>query len=572
MASYTGTDMIQRTALFLVLTCAAVGCGAGDEGADGPPPFVGLNPDTGVAPVNPGGSQNPPGNGSTNGTGTVGSPNGPGNEGNPMPNLPVTGAGGAGATNGQGSAGTTGAVTPPGGPNMLDTVIEAETFNPAASTAIDFTAGGVNVGGFNVGSVLCFDNVNLAGVQSIDVSYARNGADVSSSGRFALLWNGADVTTAENLGEKLTGDTGGWDVYQTVSVGLSRAVNEVGQLCLRGMRGNGIFVIDNLTLRAAPGQNDGATSFNLPVPQGPAVAPVRVVGNEVQFGGPGTSVAGSSFFWSNGMFGQDLFYTAENVRWLAQDWGARLVRAAMAVDNGTSTPLDQVGGYLTRPLDNKRNLQVVVNAAIESGIYVIIDYHAHAAEQNTQAAVEFFSEMATLYGGFNNVIYEIYNEPVNTGWPQIKAYAEQVIPAIRQRDPDNLIVVGTPFYSQQVDVASQDPINDPNVAYTLHFYAATHGDDLRNRATTAMNNGIALMVTEWGSTNADGFGQPNQGATQQWMTFLRDNNISHANWAIADQGEGSASALVRGASTLGGWTDAQLTASGRLIKGIVQTW
>jgi hypothetical protein len=80
------------------------------------------------------------------------------------------------------------------------------------------------------------------------------------------------------------------------------------------------------------------------------------------------------------------------------------------------------------------------------------------------------------------------------------------------------------------------------------------------------------MVTEWGSTNADGFGQPNQAATQQWMNFLRTNNISHANWAIADQGEGSASALVRGASPLGGWTDAQLTASGRLIKSIVQTW
>jgi hypothetical protein len=455
---------------------------------------------------------------------------------------------------------------------MLDIVIEAETFNQAASSAIDFQPGGVNIGGFNVGSVVCFDNVDLTGVQSIDILYARNAADVSSSGRFALLWGSADVTQAENLGERLTGDTGGWDQYQTLNIGLNRAVNEVGQLCIRGMRGNGIFVLDNLTLRGTPGENDGVTSFNLPPPQGPVVPPVRVVGNEVQFGGPGTSVAGNSFFWSNGMFGQDLFYTAETVRWLAQDWGAQIVRAAMAVDNGDAAPLEQVGGYLTRPLDNKRNVQVVVNTAIESGIYVIIDYHAHAAERDTQAAVAFFSEMATLYGGYNNVIYEIYNEPVNTGWPQIKAYAEQVIPAIRQRDPDNLIVVGTPFYSQQVDVASADPLDDNNVAYTLHFYAASHGDALRNQATTAMNNGIALMVTEWGSTNADGFGQPNQGATQQWMNFLRENNISHCNWAVADQGEGSASSLVRGASTAGGWSDAELTASGRLVKGIIQTW
>jgi hypothetical protein len=556
--------MIQRTALSVVFACVAVSCGA-EDGAEGPPPFSSFVPGSTVAPGNPAGSQNAQSDGSSDGS--SGLQGGQGSEQIQAQGLDGntgSGAGDSGSTNpGQDSAGAN--------PSMLDTVIEAEAFNPAASTDIDFQPGGLNIGGFNVGSVICFDNVDLTGVQSIDILYARNAPDVSSSGRFAILWGSSNVTQAENLGERLTGDTGGWEQYQTLNVGLNRAVNEVGQLCLRGMRGNGIFVLDKLILRGIPGENDGVTSFNLPLPQGPDVPPVRVVGNEVQFGGPGTSVAGNSFFWSNGRFGQDLFYTAETVGWLAQDWGSRIVRAAMAVDNGDAA-VEEVGGYLTRPLDNKRNLQVLVNAAIENGIYVIIDYHAHAAERDTQAAVQFFTEMASLYGGYNNVIYEIYNEPVNAGWPQIKAYAEQVIPAIRQRDPDNLIVVGTPFYSQEVDVASTDPLDDSNVAYTLHFYAGSHGDALRIRATTAMNNGIALMVTEWGSTNADGFGQPNEGATQQWMNFLRENNISHCNWAVADQGEGSASSLLRGASPLGGWSDAQLTASGRLVKGIIQSW
>jgi hypothetical protein len=560
--------VIQRTALSVVLACAAVSCGA-EDGADGPPPFSSFIPGTTVAPGAPAGSQNGQSNGIANGT--SGSQGGPGSEQVQPQGLVGAMPSGSGSMNGQPSPAAEVPVPPQGDPGMLDIVIEAETFNPANSADIDFQPGGLNVGGFNVGSVICFDAVDLTGVQSIDIFYARNAADVSSSGRFAVLWGSADVTQAENLGERLTGDTGGWDLYQTLNIGLNRAVNEVGQLCVRGMRGNGIFVLDKLTLRGTPGENDGTTNFNLPPPQGPAVPPVRVVGNEVQFGGPGTSVAGNSFFWSNGRFGQDLFYTAETVRWLAQDWGSRIVRAAMAVDNG-QTPIEEVGGYLTVPLDNKRNVQAVVNAAIENGIYVIIDYHAHTAERDPQAAVDFFSEMASLYAGYNNVIYEIYNEPVNAGWPQIKAYAEQVIPAIRQRDPDNLIVVGTPFYSQQVDVAAADPLDDNNVAYTLHFYAASHGDDLRNRATTAMNNGIALMVTEWGSTNADGFGQPNEGATQQWMNFLRQNNISHCNWAVADQGEGSASSLVRGASPSGGWGDAELTASGRLTKGIIQSW
>jgi hypothetical protein len=87
-----------------------------------------------------------------------------------------------------------------------------------------------------------------------------------------------------------------------------------------------------------------------------------------------------------------------------------------------------------------------------------------------------------------------------------------------------------------------------------------------------MNAGIALMVTEWGTTPASGLGQPNAGSTQQWADFLKANNISHCNWAVADQGEATASQLVAGASASGGWSDAQLTTSGRLVKGIIQNW
>jgi endoglucanase len=300
------------------------------------------------------------------------------------------------------------------------------------------------------------------------------------------------------------------------------------------------------------------------------------VGNEVQFGGPGTSVAGNSFFWSNGRYGADQFYTAETVKWLKDNWGAQIVRAAMAVDDdrpGSTTTIEQLGGYLTQRFDNQFNVQKVVNAAIANGMYAIIDFHAHRAQGEIDEAVQFFTEMATFYGGFNNVIYEIYNEPTNTSWAEIKAYAQRVIPAIRAVDPDNLIIVGTPNFSQDVDVAAGDPIDDPNVAYTLHFYAGEGAhDQLRTKATAAMNDGIALFVTEWGTTPANGLGAPNQNSTNTWMDFLQANDISHCNWGVADQTEQGAAQLARGASPSGGWTDAQLSASGQLAKRIISAW
>ena len=87
-----------------------------------------------------------------------------------------------------------------------------------------------------------------------------------------------------------------------------------------------------------------------------------------------------------------------------------------------------------------------------------------------------------------------------------------------------------------------------------------------------MGRGIALFVTEWGTTPASGLGNADQASTNTWMQFLKANNISHCNWAVADQAEASASQLVRGASPSGGWTDAQLSASGRLVKGIISGW
>jgi aryl-phospho-beta-D-glucosidase BglC (GH1 family) len=146
-----------------------------------------------------------------------------------------------------------------------------------------------------------------------------------------------------------------------------------------------------------------------------------------------------------------------------------------------------------------------------------------------------------------------------------------VIAAIRAIDPDNLIVVGTPAWSQDVDVAAADPIAGPNIAYALHFYAGTHGQSLRNKARTALDRGAALFVTEWGSVNANGDGGVAAKEVARWMDFLKAHGISHVNWATNDKSEG-ASALVPGASSTGGWLPEQLTASGTLAKKIVSGW
>ncbi|GAA4272458.1 hypothetical protein GCM10022258_17520 [Aquimarina gracilis] len=301
---------------------------------------------------------------------------------------------------------------------------------------------------------------------------------------------------------------------------------------------------------------------------------LRVNGNKiVNKDNVPTSLAGNSLFWSNAGDTSD-FYNAETVNHLASDWNSSIIRAAM----GIKETWDAGNGYIDSPTAQKAKIRKVIDAAIDKGIYVIIDWHTHEAEKYTQEAADFFKEMAQLYGDKPNVIYEIYNEPINQSWSQVKSYANTVIAAIRSEDPDNLIIVGSPTWSQDVDVASNDPINDVNTAYTLHFYSGTHTQFLRDKAQTAMNNGIALFATEWGAVDASGDGAIDEAETEKWMQFFKDNDISHVNWSISDKPSNNDPTRTEGSSVVQllkgvtGLQNNQLTEYGVFIKDIIKNW
>ncbi len=277
------------------------------------------------------------------------------------------------------------------------------------------------------------------------------------------------------------------------------------------------------------------------------------------------SLAGNSLFWSNADDTSD-FYNAETVNQLSNAWKSSIIRVAV----GVKESWDNGRGYIDSPQNQTAKTRTVIDAAIAAGMYVIIDWHTHEAEKYQDEAIAFFENMAEIYGTNDHIIYEIYNEPIDQSWQEIKTYAAAVIAAIRAKDPDNLILVGSPRWSQNVDIASQDPIADTNLAYTLHFYSGTHGQFLRDKAQQALNNGVPLFVSEWGAINADGRGDVDAPETERWMAFLKENAISHVNWSVSDKGEGSS--IVADRQGVAGLQNNQLTDTGIYIKDIIENW
>jgi endoglucanase len=271
---------------------------------------------------------------------------------------------------------------------------------------------------------------------------------------------------------------------------------------------------------------------------------------------------GISLSWS--LWQGRKYYNPGVVSWLAGDFKISILRVAMGVEPD--------GGYLQQPDEQQKLVTVAVDQAIREGIYVLIDWHDHHANQHLGDSKEFFKQMAKKYAGVPNVIYEIWNEPAKTDWKTVKDYAMQVIPIIRKYDKNNIIVVGSPNWDQDVDIAAADPITGfNNIAYSFHFYASDnyHQEALRARADKAIKLALPLIITEWGVGEANGDGEFNMQKTQTWLKWMEDNQLSWANWNITDKHETTA-ILQKDAPIYGGWTDANLTPAGAYIRNVLR--
>lgn len=236
---------------------------------------------------------------------------------------------------------------------------------------------------------------------------------------------------------------------------------------------------------------------------------------------------------------------------LSNDWGSNVIRLAMYVGEN---------GYATNP-SVKDKVIAGIEFAIANDMYVIVDWHVHApGDPNAEiyaGASDFFADIAELYPNNPHLIYELANEPSSNepgvtndaaGWAAVKSYAEPIIQMLRDKGNNNVVIVGSPNWSQRPDLAAENPINDSNTMYTIHFYTGTHlpstgerdSTNVMSNAEYALANGVALFATEWGTSEASGNNGPFLNEADTWLAFLNANHISWTNWSLTNKKETSA--------------------------------
>lgn len=248
---------------------------------------------------------------------------------------------------------------------------------------------------------------------------------------------------------------------------------------------------------------------------------------------------------------------------LRDKWGMDMVRLAMYTE--------EYNGYTNSGTENRKKQRKIIykgiDAATDLGMYVIVDWHIlndGNPNKHLSSAKNFFQLVSKKYRNQNNVIYEICNEPNGkTSWTQIKAYAKKVIPIIRRNDPDAVIIVGTPTWSQDVDKAASSPLKGyENLLYSLHFYAGTHKQALRDRLSSARKKGLPIFVSEFGISDASGSGTLNKTQGNKWISLLDQYQISYAAWNFSNKKEATA-LLKSSCKKTAGFTRNDLSAYGR---------
>ena len=264
-------------------------------------------------------------------------------------------------------------------------------------------------------------------------------------------------------------------------------------------------------------------------------------------------------------------------------WGVNLIRIAVYAHEGANAYVDRYAKEETEKEGhtyvegqnqeyNDKLIQEGVQAAADLGMYVIIDWHVlnYNPNEDLEEATAFFQKYAAMYKDYDNVIFEVCNEPTGTAWfdgsdNDLYSYCTKLTNAIRECGSDAIVICGTDSYSSRVDEVAGHLLDDKNTIYTCHFYSASHYADPMKKLTDALENGVPVIVSEYGVCTASGDGRYDVENADVWLDICDKNNVSYACWAISNSYESAAYFQENLAKYDGNWTEDDLTTTSKYI-------
>ncbi|GAB3017210.1 glycoside hydrolase family 5 protein [Natronobiforma cellulositropha] len=260
-------------------------------------------------------------------------------------------------------------------------------------------------------------------------------------------------------------------------------------------------------------------------------------GNEVVLRGVNVTdpARAESLLWRSPLW-QNIEHATDPER----DWYSRIIRipvqtgdiANVDPDDGSimDSPVDEVepGEFTREQLEAyiEHYLRPAVDFCAECSVYCIVDYHRHTMQNlpftdpDLDEEVRMFWEtVAPEFADDSHVLYEVYNEPIGPfvgqgqnddrdvldddgeqTWLEWREAAQPWVDTIREHAERNVIIIGSPRWTQWTYWAPYHEFEGENLAYAAHVY--TH-ENLRPLGTYFgdASEEVPVFLSEFGYTN-----------------------------------------------------------------------
>ena len=257
------------------------------------------------------------------------------------------------------------------------------------------------------------------------------------------------------------------------------------------------------------------------------------------------------------------FFTEEVVKTLAEDWGCDVLRIALTGDK-------DIEGYLKDPDKYFDMVCKICDLCIDQGIYVIVDWNVayyEDAEETKEACVDFFTRLSAIYSDSPNLIYEVNNYPLfyeepdedadevpNEWEDMIKPFATDVINAVRENNPDCIVIVGVPNNGLDINAVSESWLEFENIIYGCRVFSGSNKQEMRDNISLLLDEEACVFITEWSFCTEYLKGGIFRNESEKWALFLEANGISWCSVGIGSDIDNDTNALLLNAEN---YTDAQ---------------
>lgn len=228
-------------------------------------------------------------------------------------------------------------------------------------------------------------------------------------------------------------------------------------------------------------------------------------------------------------------------------WHPKIIRIPIAPPD--SSPPNWPHKFNPDNNDLYNLLRTVVNYCASKDLYVIIDWHyIDDTIRHVETTSEFWQFMAPRFAADNHVMFELYNEPINSfgsetvNWLKVRDDMQTWINIVRKSAPDNIILVAGPIWSQAIGPAAGNPLTGDDIVIVSHIYPghwrAGYPSWYTNQITTCAAV-YPIMMTEWGFSQSGspdpqdllngtiaGYGQP-------LMDFREQYGIGNTAWVAS---------------------------------------